>query len=131
MMRTMSDKTRFSLLLCLLLSFTGAIQANEIERGRQVFKLCEGCHSVVPGEHLYGPSVAGLVGRPAGKLKGYNFSDDLGNVKFKWDPKHLEQWLGDEAKNMVPGTRMEFPGITDKGDLQALIKYLATVKAKK
>lgn len=126
----LSRVSQLGLLFSALLVFSGGTQANEIERGRQVFKLCEGCHSVVPGEHLYGPSLAGLVARPAGRLKGYNFSDDLAKVRFKWDAKHLEQWLGDEAKNMVPGTRMEFPGITDQSDLRALIKYLGTLKVK-
>ena len=126
----LSVRSFFGCFFTLCLAFSGVTRADEIERGRQIFKLCEGCHSVAPGEHRYGPSLAGVVGRPAGKLRGYNFSADLGKVKFRWDAKHLNQWLGDEAKNMVPGTRMEFPGIADAGEVQALVKYLATVKAK-
>ena len=102
----------------------------ELLRGEEVFKLCVGCHSLAPGEHRFGPSLAGVVGRPAGRLKGYGFSDALKAMRFRWDAKALTQWLGDEPKNMVPGTKMEFPGITEPADLQALVKYLSSVRAK-
>ncbi|GAC1357478.1 MAG: hypothetical protein NVSMB34_12120 [Variovorax sp.] len=101
-----------------------------VDRGREVFKQCEGCHSVVPGETRYGPSLAGIVDRPAGRLQGYDYSDALRGAKFKWDAKHLTQWLADEPKNMVPGTRMEYPGMANAADLQALIAYLGTVKSR-
>jgi cytochrome c2 len=34
------------------------------------------------------------------------------------------------AKNMVPGSRMEYPGIADPNDLQALIDDLSTTKSR-
>ena len=100
----------------------------EAALGREVFKGCEGCHSVQPNVHLFGPSLAGIVGRPAGRLKGYTFSDALAAQKFRWTNQRLEAWLGDEPKNLVPGTRMEFPGIADRSQLHQLITYLNTLK---
>jgi len=61
-------------------------------------------------------------------LKGYEFSDSLKAAKFRWDEKNLTRWLEDEPKNFVAGTRMEFPGITDKGDIRALVEFLRTQK---
>lgn len=107
-----------------------AVQADSVDRGREVFQLCIGCHSATPNENRFGPSLAGIFNRPAGKLKGYEFSDELKKEKFRWDAAHLKQWLEDEAKNMVPGTRMEFPGINNPEDLKALIEYMKTLKAK-
>lgn len=105
-------------------------RADEVAAGREAYKLCEGCHSLTPGEHRYGPSLAGVLNRPAGRLKGYQFSDALTSVRFRWDAGHLTQWLSDEPKNMVPGTRMEFPGLSDPQQVQALIRFLGTVKAR-
>ena len=104
--------------------------AADIEHGKIVFKQCEGCHSVVPGEHRFGPSLAGVVGRAAGSLKGYEFSDALTKVKFRWTAAGLSEWVSDEAKNKVPGTRMEFPGLPNPTDVNDLVAYLATLKAK-
>lgn len=107
---------------------TPAVLTGDAALGREVFKGCEGCHSVQPNVHLFGPSLAGVVGRPAGRLKGYAFSDALSAQKFTWTNQRLEAWLGDEPKNLVPGTRMEFPGIADKAQLHQLIAYLDTLK---
>ena len=106
---------------------TAAIAADN-ERGREVFKLCAGCHSIEPGVNIFGPSLAGIFNRGAGKLEGYDFSDELGVVSFKWDTAHLDEWLKDEPKNMVAGTRMEFPGISDPASRAALIGYLETLR---
>lgn len=105
-------------------------EAASVEKGREVFKLCEGCHSLTPEEHRFGPSLAGLAGRPAGKLKGYQYSDSLQQIKFRWDAKHLRQWLEDEPKNLVPGTRMEFPGINNLDDLKSIVEFLGTLKSR-
>jgi cytochrome c len=119
---------RSLVLLAVLSLVTISARADDIEHGRNMFKLCEGCHSLVAGEHRYGPSLAGIAGRRAGQLKGYVFSDPLSKVRFNWDADHLTTWLNDEPKNMVPGTRMEFPGITDLADVKALVAYLGTIK---
>lgn len=105
-----------------------ATPSEDVARGRDVFKRCEGCHSDKPRQTLYGPSLAGIVGRPAGRLRGYAFSDALASEKFVWTPERLARWVGDEPKNMVPGTRMEFPGIADDDEVRQLILYLRTLK---
>lgn len=123
-------KNTLPLLLAIFFSSLSISHAGDAVHGKEVFKLCKGCHSVVPGEHRYGPSLAGVVGRTAGKLKGYVYSDALAAVKFRWSEQAVVKWISDEPKNMVPGTRMEFPGMPNSQDAQDLASYLATVKAK-
>ncbi|WP_018412165.1 c-type cytochrome [Methyloversatilis thermotolerans] len=101
-----------------------------VERGREVFKLCAGCHSVDKDVTLFGPSLHGIANRPAGRLKGYEYSDALAAARFRWDAKNLTRWLEDEPKNMVEGTRMEFPGITDRKALADLVAYLMSLKGR-
>jgi len=121
------DETLRWIAATVLIVGTTAANAGEVEHGREVFKQCEGCHSVEPGVHLFGPSLAGVFGRSAGKLEGYEFSEALQASNFKWDEKHLNQWLSDEPKNMVEGTRMEFPGMPDSTERRALITFLKSV----
>lgn len=106
----------------------GAAGAADLERGREVFRQCEACHSTAPGEHRFGPSLAGVVGRPAGRVKGYAYSDALAAARFRWDAVRLSQWLADDSKHMLPGTRMVFAGLQDPQDVQALVAFLATLR---
>lgn len=107
----------------------GAEQTRQM-RGRELFRLCEGCHSLKRGEHLFGPSLAGVFNRRVGSVKGYDYSAALQQARFRWDEQHLRQWLADASANMLPGTRMEFGGIQNASDMQALIAYLKTAKEK-
>jgi cytochrome c2 len=127
-MRKILRPRLYALLAAFVATVAVATPNDDVARGREVFKRCEGCHSTQRGQHLFGPSLAGIVGRPAGKLKGYAFSDALASQKFTWTPERLARWVGDEPKNMVPGTRMEFPGISDEAEVRQLISYLHTLK---
>jgi cytochrome c2 len=48
------------------------------ENGEQVFKKCRACHLVGDGaKHVMGPLLTGVVGRPAGTLDGFRYSENL------------------------------------------------------
>ena len=54
--------------------------------GEIVFNQCRQCHHIGPGAtNFYGPVLNGLIGRPAGSVPGYNYSEAN---------KHLRQGLG-------------------------------------
>lgn len=96
-----------------------------LERGREVFRRCEACHSLVPGEHRFGPSLAGLLGRRAGRVRGYDASAELRASGLRWDRATLRAFLSRRAAETVPGTRMAFDGVADPADVEALIELLA------
>jgi cytochrome c len=58
------------LLAVLLLSGTAetASPASDPSRGAVVFRQCAACHSLEPGLHLTGPSLARIFGRKAGMM---------------------------------------------------------------
>lgn len=93
----------------------------------QSFMQCISCHSVKPGVNGVGPSLAGIVGQKAAAVPGYAFSEPLKNAGLTWDPATLDKWLAGPMQ-MVPGTKMVFPGMPDAAKRKELIDYLATLK---
>jgi len=101
----------------------GAAKAEE--RGEAVYKRnCSICHSLDPGKNRVGPSLAGVVGRPAGSAPQFHYSAANSASGIVWTEEKLDDYLADPQR-MVPGTLMVFPGLKNSDDRQALIKFLA------
>ncbi len=103
---------------------TGMVAARAEDRGEAVFKRnCSICHSLDPGKHRVGPSLAGVVGRPAGSAPRFHYSSANSESGIVWTEDKLDGYLAD-PQSMVPGTAMMFPGLKNPDDRQALIKFL-------
>ena len=92
-----------------------------------VFAQCAACHTVKQGVNAIGPSLFGVVGRKAGSLAGYAYSDALKASGKTWDEASLDVWLTNPMKD-VPGTKMTFAGLADPAKRQELIAFLKTQK---
>jgi len=90
------------------------------------FMQCRACHSTEPGAKGYGPSLAGVVGRPAASLPGYGYSAALRASGIVWSRDKLDEWLSGPTR-MVPGTRMVLP-VGNADQRKAIIDYLETLK---
>jgi cytochrome c len=102
-----------------------AVAAGDPARGQDVFRACAACHTVDPGEHRTGPSLAGIVGRRAAADTTFRrYSPALRRSGLTWDEAHLDAWLAD-PQALVPGNRMLFRGIADPAARADLIAYLA------
>ena len=105
-------------------------QAGDAQRGEVLFGRCAVCHSPEPGKHKSGPSLAGVVGRPAGSAEGYNrYSRAMrahGEAGAVWTPEELQAYLAD-PRSVVPGTGMLFR-LKDETDRADVIAYLQTLK---
>ncbi|NKI98011.1 c-type cytochrome [Novosphingobium sp. SG707] len=89
---------------------------------------CGACHSTKPDENRVGPSLAGIMGRPAGKQTGFTYSPALKKSTIKWSPATLERWLTDSSQT-IPGSVMNFRQ-ADAAKRKAIIDYLSTLTAK-
>ena len=119
--------------MALLLAATGlAHAAGDAAAGKTVFVKCMICHKVGPGAmNGVGPQLNGVVGRKAGTVEGYAYSDANKNSGLTWDEATLTKYLAG-PQVVVPGTKMTFPGLTgDTGptDIADVIAYLKTFKA--
>lgn len=91
------------------------------------FAQCAACHSVEPGKHGVGPSLAGVFGKKAGGAAGYAYSDANKASGLTWDEATLDEYLTNPMKK-VPGTKMTFAGIGDAAKRKDVIEYLKTLK---
>jgi cytochrome c len=108
-----------------------AIAAGDARRGAQLFQQCMACHSVQPGEHLTGPSLAHVWNRKAGAAEGFmRYSDAVKQSGVTWSEVALDKWLANPAQ-LIPGNSMTFPGIEDPQARQDVIAYLKAVDKKK
>lgn len=105
------------------------INAELAEAGQKVFRKCKACHQVGPAaKNRTGPHLNGVVGRTAGELDGFRYSDALasaGGDGFVWTEETLAAFLANPRSNM-PGTKMAFAGLKDPTDTEAVIEYLRT-----
>jgi cytochrome c len=116
-------------LLALVLGIASAVlptqAADNPKRGGEVYSVCSACHSLQPGIHLSGPSLADMWGKKAASAEGFvRYSKVFKSEDFAWDENTLNAWLAD-PKAMVPGNYMTFRGIRndrDRGDLIAFLK---------
>jgi len=117
----------YCIALALLSLGHGAAAAGDPKRGAQLFGQCAACHSVQPGEHQTGPSLAHILDRKVATVQGFmRYSAPLQRADLKWDESTLDKWLADPAK-LVPGTSMTFPGVKATKDRQDIAAYLRAV----
>jgi nitrite reductase (NO-forming) len=93
--------------------------------GRQVFRKCQACHSTQAGKNLLGPTLAGVIGRKAGSVSGYDYSQAMRQANITWDIGTLDAYLADPQK-IVPGNKMPFPGLKTEQERKDVIAYLAS-----
>jgi cytochrome c len=102
-------------------------RAQDITDGERVFRSqCSICHSPQPGRNIIGPSLFGVVGRHSGQIPGFHYSQANLRSGLTWNVATLDRYLTN-PQQIVPGTLMTYPGLTDPLKRTALIAYLATL----
>ncbi len=101
---------------------------SSVARGLAIYTAkCSACHSV--DENRVGPSHAGVLGRQAGKVKDYDYSEALTKSKVVWSRANLERWLTDPEK-VIPGQRMGYR-LSLPQERADVVAYLASLSAPK
>ena len=107
-------------------------EAKLIKKGAKVFKKCKACHVVDEAKNKSGPHLLNIVGRKAGSVEGYSYSDA---VKAKaaeglvWDETTLAAFL-EKPRKYIKGTKMAFGGLRKEKDRNAIIAYFKSVATK-
>jgi cytochrome c len=110
------------------LAASPALAAGDAAAGKTLFtQKCGICHAPVEGQNKIGPSLWGVVGRRAGTLASYTYSDAMKNANRTWDPATLDDYLT-APRQKIPGIKMIFAGLPEQSDRQNVIAYLATLK---
>ena len=122
----------------------GEDNPGDVTVGKKVFfSRCLGCHeppstvgltaeevaqneAALPADEAVptrGPSLAHLIGRTAGTLPGYTFSDAMKASGVVWTDETLRVFLL-KPSAFIPRNKMPFNGIKREGEMDALIPYL-------
>jgi cytochrome c len=88
--------------------------------GKTLYQACQACHSIEDND--LGPRHRGLVGRRAGSVEDYGYSNALKSSGLTWDEATLDRWLTNPSA-LVPGTKMYFQ-IADAQARADIIAYL-------
>ena len=96
--------------------------------GERLFRRqCATCHATAPGQSKIGPSLAGIAGKKAASVAGFDYSPALKAANLTWTDDNLAKYLAD-PKALVPDGKMVFAGIVDGDDRKAVVDYLKTLK---
>jgi cytochrome c len=116
---------RLVLALSLIAFAAAPALAADVAAGEKVFSKCLQCHRIGLGAtNFYGPVLNGLIGRDAGSVPGYAYSDALKSSKIVWNQETLSRYLR-QPRHEVPGVAMTFPGLQDQADIDNVIAYIA------
>jgi cytochrome c len=104
----------------------GWAAANEVpvgdpKAGEAVYARCFACHALA--YNRTGPKHCGLLGRRAGRVADFGYSDAMKRANWVWDRQTLDRFLADPLKT-VPGTTMGYAGVKDKQERADLIAYI-------
>jgi cytochrome c len=77
--------------------------------GATLFKQqCAVCHTTSSSEPMrQGPPLVKIVGRTAGKVEGFRYSESLAKADFAWDETKLDAWLAN-PQAVIPGVVMAY-----------------------
>lgn len=114
-----------------MFAFTTVANAQSAENGEAVFKVCKACHQTgASAKNGVGPILNGIVGRKAGTVEGYNYSDankEAGAGGLVWTEDKLLTYL-EKPATFMPKTKMAFAGVKEEADRKDLVAYLKTLK---
>lgn len=99
--------------------------AQDAAKGKQVYEMCLACH-IAGGP---GPGLEGVIGRKAGAVEGFVYSEALAKANENgliWTDENLSKFLTD-PQAYLPENKMAFGAVTDPQERADLIAYLKTL----
>lgn len=92
---------------------------------RQFQRKCAICHSLTDdGARRAGPHLGGLMGRAAGGVAGYTYSETVSKLGFDWNEETIDQLFDLGPDHFIPGSKMPMQRIVKPEDRTDLIEFL-------
>ncbi len=110
----------FAALCSAAISLLSPAAAADLDAENLYQRRCGACHSIETNR--IGPRHLGVVGRKAGSVSDYNYSDALRNSNFVWDDARLDSWLAN-PEAVVPGQKMGYR-LSNAEERATIIEYL-------
>jgi cytochrome c len=103
-------------------------QRAQFDAGASAATPCWSCHDFVSPNNKVGPHLVGVIGRRAGSVPHFGYSDAMRRSGVTWDRTSLSRFLADPSGS-VPGTSMLSPGVADPETLAALVFFIEKATA--
>lgn len=121
----------FVLSLAALIAIAHAIGQETVARsaaeqeGQLAFNnVCRTCHTLKEGDNRLGPNLYKIVGRKAGSLPNYSYSDAMKNADLVWDRATLDRYMSNPDQ-VVPGNNMKpYGGLASAEERAKIITFL-------
>ncbi|MGI9489627.1 MAG: c-type cytochrome [Geminicoccaceae bacterium] len=107
----------------LVLASNAAVADGDVAKGEKVFKKCKTCHLVDTEKNKVGPHLVGIMGRAAGAVDGFKYSDAMKESGITWDEETIAAYLAD-PKGYIKGNKMAFPGLKKDNQIADVIAYI-------
>lgn len=105
----------------LLMAFAPSDTKADTAAGRAAFeRRCTGCHAL--DHEKVGPRLAGVVGRKAGTVSNFPYSDAVKKAGVVWNEAALDKWLTD-PDSVIPDSDMAFR-LDNAAERAAIIAFL-------
>lgn len=100
-------------------------QAQSDGDGQLLFNnACRTCHTVKDGDNRLGPNLHALIGRKAGSLGNYGYSESMAKSGVTWDKATLDRFIANPDA-VISGNNMKpYGGISSAQDRAKIIAYL-------
>jgi cytochrome c len=109
--------------LALLLG-AGAAQADgDAAKGEKVFGKCKTCHEIATAKNKVGPTLQGVIGRKAGTVEGFKYSEAMTGSGVTWDAATIAEYVA-KPKEFIAGNKMAFVGLKKEDEIEDLVAYI-------
>jgi cytochrome c len=99
----------------------------DAKKGADVFTSeCGDCHSPKEGKAKKGPPLFGVMGRKAGSVADFNYSDAMKQAGWNWAPDKVDAYIA-HPKKVVPGGKMKYDGLDDANARADVIAYIQSL----
>ncbi|KMO14192.1 hypothetical protein SQ03_20030 [Methylobacterium platani JCM 14648] len=95
------------------------------DRGAEVFRACEACHTLTPGSgNRAGPTLHGVLGRRIAAVPDYPYSPAFRQLDIVWTAETIARLFEIGPARFTPGTKMPEQTIPAVEDRAALVRFL-------
>lgn len=119
--------------ILLLAAIAGCIEMNGAYAGPDGADLydqeCGDCHSLArPLKNKKGPSLVGIMGKPAAGVPNFAYSAALQASKILWTAETLDAYIKNPKAVVTGGGKMKYDGLANAAERAAIIEFISTQK---
>jgi cytochrome c len=117
-----------ALLALVLLADASHTLAADVKKGADNFaEECGDCHSPQVGKAKKGPPLFGVIGRKAGSVADFEYSDAMKQSGIVWTVEKIDAYITGPRK-VVPGGKMKYDGLAVAASRADIVAFLQTLK---